>query len=601
MQLDSHGQERATDADITHMTKVLFLHGIRNDPSNQEWIGALDAALGRRGHGRLDDLGIGPVGASWNDALYEPEPLEDPGPPDLSYVKSGDSEYDSAVGRWSLRQAALEGTLRRRGSLRFGPLGALPDEALDFVAPPVASQVLKEVGTYCKSRARRHTCLRSVLSQVPERTDLIVVGHSLGSVLALDLIYHLPATVDVKLLITVGSPLGRGVVRSHLRRVRDRFPAERVGPWLNVVGQWDPVSAGRGIAVHFPEALDVFVDTGRSFPTSHAASAYLDQDVIADAIDAALTPAPTATGHALEVRVGDEHLPMLVQSQMALRLEQHMDRGDRRRRFANARAERSAELQARHDLPASLLLLRDNGPLLKGRFTPAQATAVLLATCMGNAVAPYEIDYEGKVENRALEDLVQDIGFPTRRAVAVLEAEREARAKHGAKRGWQQKALMAAGVATLVAAPYMVAVAAPAGLAGGAGIMAGLAALGPGGMVGGLGMVGLVGGAGGAAIVGGLTAGSAAMVEQKVIYLHALALAEKKLHEQHHRATVWSVLVEMETSLAAEHARLARHSDDKARIVKELEAKRASVEKAIRALRSAGLGPKLLELTEDDN
>jgi hypothetical protein len=114
-------------------------------------------------------------------------------------------------------------------------------------------------------------------------------------------------------------------------------------------------------------------------------------------------------------------------------------------------------------------------------------------------------------------------------------------------------------------------------------------------------MVGLLGGAGGAAIAGGLTGGSAAMVEEKVIYLHALAFAERKLHEQHHRATVWSVLVEMETSLAAEYARLARHSDTKARILKELEVKSASVERAIHALRAAGLGPKLLELKVDDD
>jgi hypothetical protein len=583
------------------MTNVLFLHGIRSDPTTADWAAALDAALGRGGTGRLGDRGIGTVAVSWEDALYGPEPVEDFGPPDLTYVKVGDSAYDSAVGRWSLRQVELEGALRRRGSLRAGPLGTLPDEALDLVAPPLASQALKEVGAYCKSRPRRHACLRSVLSQVPERGDLIVVAHSLGSVLALDLIYHLPATVDVKLLVTAGSPLGRGVVRSHLRRIRDRFPAERMGPWLNIVGQWDPVSAGRGIAVHFPEALDVFVDTGRTFPASHAASSYLDQDVVADAIDVALTAAPTASGSALDVRVGDEHLPILVQSQMALRLEQRMDRGDRRRRFGYARAERSEEAQHQLGHPNSLLLMHDNGGVLRGRFTPGEATAVLLATCMGNVIAPYEIDYEGKVENLALEDLAQDMGFPARRAIAVLEAEREARGTHGAQKGWQRKAMMAAGLAALVAAPYMVVAAAPAGLAGGAGIVAGLAALGPGGMVGGLGMVGLLGGAGGAAIAGGLTGGSAAMVEEKVIYLQALALAEKTLHERHHRTTVWSVLVEMETSLAAERARLARHSDAKARILKELEAKSTSVERAIRALSAAGLGPKLLELKEDED
>jgi hypothetical protein len=583
------------------MTNVLYLHGIRSDPTTSEWAEALDDALCRRGSGRLDDRGIGTVAPSWKDLLDGPEPAEDPGAPDLTYVKGGDSAYDSAVGRWSLRQAGLEGTLRRRGSLRSGPFGALPDEPLDWVAPVVTSKALKEVGSYCKSGPRRHACLRSVLPQVPERGDLIVVAHSLGSVLALDLMYHLPAAVDVKLLVTVGSPLGRDVVRRHLRRIRDRFPAERMGPWLNIVGQWDPVSAGRGIAGHFPEALDVFVDTGWTFPASHNASTYLDQDVVADAIDAALTPAPTASGREIEVRVGDEHLPILVQSQMALRLEQGMDRGDRRRRFGHARAERSAEVQNRLGHPESLRLLDDNSELLRARFAPGDATAVLLATCMGNVIAPFEIDYEGKVENQALKDLAQDMGFPARRAIAVLEAEREARARHGAKKGWHRKAMLAAGLAALVAAPYMVVAVAPAGLVGGAGIMAGLAALGPGGMVGGLGMVGLLGGAGGAAIAGGLTGGSAAMVEEKVIYLHALALAEKKLHEQHHRATVWGVLVEMETSLAAEHARLARHSDAKAHVVKELEAKSATVRRAIDALRAAGLGPQLLEFKVDDD
>jgi hypothetical protein len=57
----------------------------------------------------------------------------------------------------------------------------------------------------------------------------------------------------------------------------------------------------------------------------------------------------------------------------------------------------------------------------------------------------------------------------------------------------------------------------------------------------------------------------------------------------------------METSLAAEHARLARDSDSKARILKELEAKSASVDRAIHALRAAGLAPKLLEVMEDDD
>jgi hypothetical protein len=119
-----------TDMDSA-MTNVLFVHGIRSDPTTFDWAAALDAALGRRGTGRLADRGIGTVAVSWDDALYGPEPVEDPGPPDWTHGKRDDAAYDSAVGRWSLRQVQVEGTLRRRGSLRSGPLGTLPDQALD--------------------------------------------------------------------------------------------------------------------------------------------------------------------------------------------------------------------------------------------------------------------------------------------------------------------------------------------------------------------------------------------------------------------------------------------------------------------------------------
>src|SRR5689334_10029170 len=109
-------------------TKVLFLHGIRSDPTISPWDDALNDALCRRGTGRLEDRGIEAVAALWRDPLYGPEPREDPGAPDSTYVKGDDDAYDYAVGRWSLRQAALEGVLRRRGSLRSGPFGTLPDD-----------------------------------------------------------------------------------------------------------------------------------------------------------------------------------------------------------------------------------------------------------------------------------------------------------------------------------------------------------------------------------------------------------------------------------------------------------------------------------------
>jgi hypothetical protein len=580
---------------------VLFIHGIRNDDPAQEWAVALNRALGRQGLGFMADSDLRHLGPSWLRLLRGPEPAEDPGAPPLTYVRGTDEEHQRAIGLYYRRQAALERRVRHMASRSLVSTSWLRAKGLDQAAGGVTAHLLVEVEAYGKSAARRNACLRALLSEVPAEGELVIIGHSLGSVLAADLLYHLPPAVDVGLLVTIGSPLARKPVREHLRRIRSQFPFERVGPWLNVVGVLDPVAVGAGITEQFPEALEVFVDTGKPSLTAHAATTYLDQDVVAQAFAWLLDERDTQPPNSSlpEVRAPDWVVRAAAEAQYALRLEQRMDPGSARIRFGQARAALAAEAAQRaretgDSHPLLERLDRDNGEWLRGRFSPSEATAFLLGACMGNPVAPYEIRFDDKHEQRALEDLAQDLGFPAARAQAVLAAEQAARKVHGSTRSWHKTAMLAAGAAALLATPWMVVAAAPGGRAGGAGIVAGLAALGPGGMVGGLGIVGLVSGAGGAAIASSLTSGSVEAVEETVISLHAHALAEQRLHETELRSHVWVTLIEMRSSLAAEKARLESLSDARARIVKELERKLRSVQRALDALDDAGLGAKTL-------
>src|SRR5690242_5977189 len=121
-----------------------------------------------------------------------------------------------------------------------------------------------------------------------------------------------------------------------------------------------------------------------------------------------------------------------------------------------------------------------------------------------------------------------------------------------------------AGAAAIVAAPMLVLVVAPAGLAGGAAIVAGLGPLGPGGVIGGLGIVGLLGGAGGAVTARALIAGTAAQVEETVIRLQALALAQRALEVAPPAYAEWFALVSMRSAIEQDLAQLRLFSDEAA-------------------------------------
>jgi hypothetical protein len=575
---------------------LLFIHGIRHDDPNAEWHDALDTALRREGTPTLAERGYRIVGPSYLRDLEAPSPPPTEAPP-MTYRGASEREYVAAAGEYWSALADLQRCGLRDIDIEPGPLGDIP-------APGPATKVMmrqrfKDAEAYRASADRRHAILHRILRELPDSGELVIVAHSLGSVVAADLIYHLPEQLRLRMLVTLGSPLALRPLREHLNRRENRFPFEIIGPWINVAGTGDLVTGFRGISSFFPEALDVFVDTGWQPGPAHASRAYLEQTVVARALewlDRTDGERARAGDRVPDVALDAPVLSVAVGAQYALRLEQQQDAGNTRRRFAHARELAMRDVPARlddagHRHPILTRLMLDNGALLERRATPDATVGLLLSAWTLNPINPFEIKLSEEQRRKALERLAGDLGVPAEWARRVVESDKSARAAHGSRWSLARAAMLVVGAAAIAAAPMLVLAAAPADLAGAAAIAAGLAALGPGGMVGGLGIVGLLGGAGGAVTARALIAGTAAEVEETVIRLQAQALAQRDLQVAPSGYPEWFALVSMEDAIGEDLARLRPFSDDGAPKIKELERKLRSVERALEWFKAHDLSP----------
>ena len=574
---------------------VLCIHGIRIVAEPIRWRQELDAALRLEGLGDLESGGWTTVAPEYMDLLtVQPEPSDEP--PASTYARPSDDQHRRAAGDYWLACSQLEAALGDGTALGPGPIADVP---ADQIAKRGIPLLFPYARTYCSSSRRRNAIQRRVLDAIPDDCELVILGYSLGSVVAADLLYHLPKSCNVRLLVTMGSPIGLKEISSHLRRVRSSFPFEITGPWLNLVGRADLVAAGRGISRIFPEVLDVYVDTG--WTSAHEPDKYLAQTALVRAFGWLERTDEAVSDRSLpELRLPDQLIPVVAFAQYALRLGQALKPGSQQTRFEAARTLMAATVRQTlldHDVrhPVIDRLIEDNADLLRGRFRgePLQLIDALFRAHMSNPVAPYEINTPQVAKANALRSLATDLGAPSSSADTVIAAVEAARKAHeGFPVG--RVALGAAAAALFVAAPYLVVAAAPAGAAGGAAIVGGLAALGPGGMLGGLAVVGAVGGAGGAAAIGALTAGSPATVAEVVVSLQAHALACSNLGHAEPGTPEWFTLTTMESQLANEHAKHSQLDDRKSATRDQLDQKLKTVRTAIAWLAERGLGPPSL-------
>jgi endonuclease G, mitochondrial len=102
---------------------------------------------------------------------------------------------------------------------------------------------LRDVAIYLDQDDVRRAVLECVRSGLPSSGPLIIVSHSFGTVVAMDLLAELEGKRDVRLLVTAGSPLGMDAIYERLLTKGPKRPAD-IGHWLNVWDQDDVVCLG---------------------------------------------------------------------------------------------------------------------------------------------------------------------------------------------------------------------------------------------------------------------------------------------------------------------------------------------------------------------
>ena len=139
----------------------------------------------------------------------------------------------------------------------------LPDGLVDDTwFTQLGVRFLAPVRRYQDQRDCRWAAQRAVLDQLPKSGSIILIAHSLGSVVAVDLLTKLHPNLRVDLLVTIGSPLAI----KHLGHsgFEAEFPYDRVGGWVNLYDSGDFVTIGRGVGRRFPAACDIAVQTGQA-------------------------------------------------------------------------------------------------------------------------------------------------------------------------------------------------------------------------------------------------------------------------------------------------------------------------------------------------
>lgn len=195
----------------------------------------------------------------------------------------------------------LAKTMKRYASDNESWRGKVPEKLASHAARVSRKRMLKEAQRY---RRRRHQVRRALLTEFDRAgaADMIVVAHSLGTVAMVDLLPHLGAHRHIRLLVTLGSPLGFKRVWKRTRKgVARSFPYESVSAWVNIWSETDHVTGYRGISRRFPQAVDVQIAfrkrmldtkssatilrrTNRKFTRHHALGSYVSHPATAKAI-----------------------------------------------------------------------------------------------------------------------------------------------------------------------------------------------------------------------------------------------------------------------------------------------------------------------------
>jgi pimeloyl-ACP methyl ester carboxylesterase len=590
---------------LSNKPVLLFLHGVGDGDHDDAWKSRLEEALLRLGYPSLDSVQI--VAPKYAHALKGWDVKESlPGVTVKALPRDAARKNRREFER---RVAAVEFRLGRheRGK---GQLGA---DALINAA--VGLPGFLQARNYLENGQIRAQVLNRILSQLPDTGTLIVVGHSLGSVIAADLVRRLPVGLAVAGMVTIGSPLANGNFDVDKLREALQEPPSNLAWWVNFWNAPDPVAAHRGVSSVFPWIVDFRIDTKAPLHRGHNAVEYLGNESVAAAVGFALfgSRSKELAGINNGVDVPLDHAENL--ALIALRyahLTKSSLNGDLRDRFAGALRQvqatvvdeiRSRNAFERRPMPSAVADLAFDfsapqavvpEPSASRHLAKDEAIVPLTILATENVIRPFEIVIARDKWIGAMKDLTAEMGLGSQYGAEVFAAVKEVQDALSRSRGlnWIKWGALGAGAAALIVATGGLALAAGSGLVGAAVVTSALASFGPGGMIGGLLTAGTLVTAGGGGIAFGLASSGTSAETLEEIMVRRLAVATLRQSQGlDPDPAVWRVLVETEIEIRREHERLDEFSDESSTTLKELKRKIETVERAIKYLRDKGLEP----------
>jgi hypothetical protein len=285
--------------------RLVFVHGRaqeNKDPEDlrKEWIAALTGGLSKSGLKLPVDVAqvwlpyygnvlfnltknLGKIDAA---AIARGSPASDPvvafQAEALEEIRQGAKISDAAV------QAELEGDAIARG-LENWPWVLAIVRAIDKWRPGTSAEaislILRDVYVYCTRRGVADAIddiIRDAI--VPEPT--VVVAHSLGTVIAYNILRNDPRPLQVRRLVTVGSPLAIRAVRRNLVPLK----SPKAETWFNAFDARDIVALNPLDATNFPvvPAIEDMGNVDNFTDNRHGISGYLSDPIVARKIYQAL-------------------------------------------------------------------------------------------------------------------------------------------------------------------------------------------------------------------------------------------------------------------------------------------------------------------------
>lgn len=584
---------------------LLFLHGVGEGDLEGKWQETLEQTLVRLGFPDLSGVNI--VAPQYPHGLRGVDDEERL--PKLTQRALRGDEARANRRDFERRRTAMEVLLGPDDRGDGLPAG-------DQLAPVVAgTKPFVQADNYLKNPKIRAWVLQRVINQLPQSGRLVIVGHSLGSVIAADLVRRLPTDLEVAGMVTIGSPLAHEAF--HVENIREVLaePPSNLAWWVNFWSTADPVPTRRGVSTAFPWVLDqrVRAPIGLNPVRSHSATAYLQQPSVATAVGRGLFGSQSKEIVLAEKGVD---IPLDYSETVALLALRHahltmkeLDE-DTRGRYADALRQVQAttveQIRARNvgvsrPMPAAIANLAVDladptssapEPGVPGHLSIGDAIIPLAVIASGNVLRPFEIKVDREERQRAMEQLTLEMQLGRRVGANVFEALDVARKALRGPTNWVKWTALGLGAAAMVAATSGLALAAAPGVAGAAAVTSALAAFGPGGMIGGLLTAGTLLSAGGGGIAIGLAApGTTAEAVEAVVAGQLATAILRSMQGLRQEEQPWSGLVAAEIEVRRELARLVAVSDESAPTVKELRRKLDAIDRALDYLDQHDLEP----------